>query len=161
MTISYQINLMKSYNNDVSLRNNSDVNVSDVNFIENFKFYAIVKLFRAIRRKKHRENQKIKKLKIVKFMHIKIIIVEHRIIALLNSNNEINLISHRFAKQINLTFDMKKTITLFIINDKRVNTYDVHFLNLKVNDKHAHIRYFHEFFLVSNVTHEKIMLNMS
>lgn len=155
-----QIDILKNYFSDVSLRNNNDVSDSDVNSIENFKFYAVVRQFRAVRRREEREKRKIKKLSIIKFIHIVIIINEHRITALINFDSEVNLLSHQLAKQINLKLDMQEKITLSIINDKRVNIYDIHFLNMKINDKLNHIRYFHEFFLVSDIIHEEVILNM-
>ena len=94
-------------------------------------------------------------------MHIDVVIAKHRIIVLMNSSNEINIISQQYVKQIDIQFDMKKFITLFIINDRRVNIHDVHFLNLKIDDQQDHTRYFDEFFLISNISHEDVMLSMS
>ena len=79
-------------------------------------------------------------------MHIDVVIENHRIIVLINSNNEINIMSQRYVKQIEIQFDMNEFITLFIINDFRINIHDVHFLNLKIDDRQNHTRYFDEFF---------------
>ena len=155
-----QIDILKNYVNDVSHKKNSDVNDNDVNSIKIFKSYVVIRQSRAIRRREKREKQKIKKLNIIKFIHIDIIINEHRIFALINFNNEVNLLSHQLVKQFSRKSNMQKKITLFIINDKRVNVYNVHFLNMKVNDTYNDTRYFHEFFLISNIIHEKVILKM-
>ena len=152
----------KIYVNDINDSNYFDEND---NFDENSSEHIVIQAFRAARRREQRIQQKarrqIKKLKIIKFMHIDVVIEKHRINALINSNNEINIISQRYVKQIEIQFDMSEFITLFIINDRRVNIHDIHFLNLKIDDRQSHIRYFDEFFLISDINHEEVMLNMS
>ena len=94
-------------------------------------------------------------------MHIDIIIESHVTKILMNSNNEINLMSIQLTRKLNLISIMTKNIIVFIINDKRLKTYDVHFLNMKIIDRKRHIRYFNEFFLTSNITHERVVRDMS
>lgn len=92
-------------------------------------------------------------------MHINIVIEKHQIIILMNSSNEINIVSQQYVKQIEIQSNMKKVIILRIVNDRKVNIHDVHFLNLKIDDRQNHIRYFDEFFLISDISHENVILN--
>lgn len=69
--------------------------------------------------------------------------------------------SIQLTRKLNLISIMTKNIIVFIINDKRLKTYDVHFLNMKIIDRKRHIRYFNEFFLTSNITHERVVRDMS
>jgi hypothetical protein len=152
---------MKTYFNDVNELNQfDDVN----NFEKNSNKHVVIRTFKTIRRREKRIEQKIrrkiKKLKIVKFMHIEIIIANQNIIVLINSNNEINLISQKYVEQIDVQSNMNEIITLFIINERKINIHDIHFLNLKIDNCRNRTRYFDNFFLTLNIIYEYVMLNM-
>lgn len=79
-------------------------------------------------------------------MQIEIIIAEHKTQTLIDLNFEINLLFVKFAQELILISDDNENITIKIVNEKRLQTHDVRFLNLKNENKKEIIRHFDEFF---------------
>ena len=94
-------------------------------------------------------------------MHIEITIDEYITMTFLNFDNEINIISTHLIKKMKLNQNEKNSIVLSIINDKRLKTHEMHFLNMQVVDCKNYTRYFEKFFLILDITHESFVLNMS
>ena len=98
---------LKNYINNVNKLNQIENN----NFFEDEIKHVVVREFKTIRRREQHIEQKIrrkaKKLKKIKFMQINVVIEKHRIIILINSNNEINLILYQYVKQIDIRSNMK------------------------------------------------------
>ena len=94
-------------------------------------------------------------------MHIEITIDKYITMTLLNFDNEVNIISTHLIKKMTLNQDEKNSIVLSIINDKRLKTHEMHFLNMQIVDCKSHTRYFEKFFLIVDIIHENFVLNMS
>ena len=156
-----QAEQLEAYLSDASELSRSDDASS---FDENSDKHVVVRASRAVRRREKRIEQKTRrrarKLGIVKSMHIGITIAGHSITALVDSGSEVNLISQKYAGQIGVQSTMDEFITLSTINDRRVNIHGVHFLDLEVEDCQDRTRYFDEFFLASDITHEDVVLGI-
>lgn len=80
--------------------------------------------------------------------------------ALIDNGSEVNLISQRCVKELNLPHPAESThIGLTTINGQPMQTYGVHYLNLEVVDALGHTRYFQEGFIASD-NNEAIVLGM-
>ena len=157
-----QVEVMKKLLNEVHIDNIID------SFNEEFnleKLFVMIQTFKATRRRELKAQDKIKRkdkrLSIRKFMHIEITIDEHITMTLLNFDNEVNIISTHLIKKMKLNQDEKNSIVLSIISDKRLRTHEMHFLDMQVVDCKSHTRYFEEFFLIVDITHESLVLDMS
>ena len=71
--------------------------------------------------------------------------------ALIDNGSEVNLISQRSVKELNLPHPAESThIGLTTINGQSMQTYGVHQLKIEVVDALGHTRYFQEGFIASD-----------
>ena len=64
------------------------------------------------------------------------------------------------VKKLELLFEYKKSIVVFILNNKRLNTHDMYFLNLQVANNKNYERYFEKSFLTIDVSYKTIILSI-
>ena len=79
---------------------------------------------------------------------------------LLNCDNKINLISKRLIKKLNVILSFDKHVLIKIIDEKQIQTFDIHFFNLIVYNVVDVVIYFEKSFLKINLQ-KNVVLNMS
>ena len=155
---------MIAFTQIVTIKNYIDSIIDNSNEKFNIELFVIVKISRAIRRREQRARTKIDKivrrLNIVKSIYIEIIINSYITIVLLDSSNKINFIFINLVKKLELLFEHKKSIVVFILNSKRLNIYDIYFLNFQIANSKSYKRYFEKFFLAIDINYKIVILNI-
>ena len=88
-----------------------------------------------------------KKLRMIKCKKHKIKINETKILTIIDSKAEINLISNAFAKKFKLISFNVFICEIMIIDNNRIKFYDVYFVRLEISNENDISRFFHESFL--------------
>ena len=85
----------------------------------------------------------------------------HVVTALLDNGSEVNLISQRCVKELNLPYPSESVthLGLTTINGQPMQAYGVHYLDIEVVDSLGHTRYFQEGFVASD-NEEAVVLGM-
>lgn len=85
----------------------------------------------------------------------------HVVTALIDDGSELNLISQRCVKELNLPPSLENSyLGLKTINGQPMQAYGVHYLTLEVVDALGHARYFQEGFMATDTGSEDIVLGM-
>lgn len=85
----------------------------------------------------------------------------HVVTALLDNGSELNLISQRCIKELNLPSSPETSyLGLKTINGQPMQAYGVHYLTIEVVDALGHTRYFQEGFMATDTGSEDMVLGM-
>ena len=133
-----------------------DLLINNVTAFEfDFSFNAIT--HRAYIRRIRKQLVKQKKLVIKRCIDVKIILNEKRRKAKLDCDSEINLISRQLIKKLDLSSFIVVGPDARIVDNSRLQTFDVHFFLINVLDINGVFRFFEEFFMKISMQNDLIL----
>ena len=122
-----------------------------------FDFFLNAVTHRVYIRKVRKQLVKQKKLVIKRCIDVKVILNEKRRKAKLNCDSEINLISRQLIKKLDLPFFIVVGPDARIVDNSRLQTFDVHFLLISVLNINDVFRFFEEFFMKVSMQNDLIL----
>ena len=121
-----------------------------------FDFFFNAITHRIYIRKIRKQLIKQKKLIIKKCIDVKIILNEKRKKTKLNCDNEINFISRQLIKKLDLFFFTIIELNVRIVDNNKLQTFDVHFLLINVLNINDVFRFFEKFFMKISMQNDLI-----